>query len=158
MSAAEQPARTAAALLVGNELLSGKVHESNLVNLARTLRALGARPEPSRGRVLALALALDPDAEVRAAAAVTTGEHPEVAMAFGSEIAWIPIVQSGSERPAEATVGVEMEGGLVLPATVAPDGIVVLSGLAPGSRVLRVAPARDRGNSSGRGIGWQAER
>jgi molybdenum cofactor synthesis domain-containing protein len=32
---------TAAALLIGNELLSGKVHESNLVELARTLRVLG---------------------------------------------------------------------------------------------------------------------
>jgi molybdenum cofactor synthesis domain-containing protein len=34
-------AETAAALLIGNELLSGKVHESNLVELAKTLRALG---------------------------------------------------------------------------------------------------------------------
>lgn len=34
-------AESAAALLVGNELLSGKVHEANLVELARTLRALG---------------------------------------------------------------------------------------------------------------------
>lgn len=33
--------RSAAALLIGNELLSGKVHEANLVELARTLRALG---------------------------------------------------------------------------------------------------------------------
>jgi molybdenum cofactor synthesis domain-containing protein len=33
--------RTAGVLLIGNELLSGKVHESNLVELARTLRALG---------------------------------------------------------------------------------------------------------------------
>lgn len=32
---------TAAALLIGNELLSGKVHEANLVELAKTLRALG---------------------------------------------------------------------------------------------------------------------
>src|SRR6266516_7956831 len=39
------PARTAAALLIGNELLSGKIHEANLVNLARTLRALGVRLE-----------------------------------------------------------------------------------------------------------------
>ncbi|MEZ4219536.1 MAG: molybdopterin-binding protein [Polyangiaceae bacterium] len=31
----------AAALLIGNELLSGKVHEANLIELARTLRALG---------------------------------------------------------------------------------------------------------------------
>ena len=31
----------AAALLIGNELLNGKVHEANLVELARTLRALG---------------------------------------------------------------------------------------------------------------------
>ena len=45
MSGPEQTARTAAALLVGNELLSGKVHEANLVNLARTLRALGVKLE-----------------------------------------------------------------------------------------------------------------
>ncbi|HVW25329.1 MAG TPA: molybdopterin-binding protein [Polyangiaceae bacterium] len=45
MSGIEQTAHTAAALLVGNELLSGKVHEANLVNLARTLRALGVRLE-----------------------------------------------------------------------------------------------------------------
>jgi molybdenum cofactor synthesis domain-containing protein len=38
-------ATTAAALLIGNELLSGKVHESNLIELARTLRALGVRLE-----------------------------------------------------------------------------------------------------------------
>jgi len=41
----QSAARTAAALLVGNELLSGKVHEANLVNLARTLRALGVKLE-----------------------------------------------------------------------------------------------------------------
>ena len=34
-------AETAAALIIGNELLSGKVAESNLVELARTLRAIG---------------------------------------------------------------------------------------------------------------------
>src|SRR4051812_17570626 len=33
--------RTAAALIIGNELLSGKVAEANLVVLARTLRPLG---------------------------------------------------------------------------------------------------------------------
>jgi molybdenum cofactor synthesis domain-containing protein len=38
-----EPARTAAALLIGNELLSGKIHESNLVELARTLRAVGVK-------------------------------------------------------------------------------------------------------------------
>jgi len=32
---------TAIAVLIGNELLSGKVHEANLVELARTLRSLG---------------------------------------------------------------------------------------------------------------------
>jgi molybdenum cofactor synthesis domain-containing protein len=37
------PTNTAAALLVGNELLSGKVHEANLVELARTLRSVGVR-------------------------------------------------------------------------------------------------------------------
>jgi molybdenum cofactor synthesis domain-containing protein len=34
-------ARTAAALLIGNELLSGKIQEKNLIELARTLWALG---------------------------------------------------------------------------------------------------------------------
>lgn len=37
----EQPQQTAAALIIGNELLSGKIHEQNLVGLARSLRALG---------------------------------------------------------------------------------------------------------------------
>jgi molybdenum cofactor synthesis domain-containing protein len=36
---------TAAVLLIGNELLSGKVAEANLFELARTLRALGIRLE-----------------------------------------------------------------------------------------------------------------
>lgn len=38
-------ARTAAALLIGNELLSGKIQELNLIELARTLRALGVTLE-----------------------------------------------------------------------------------------------------------------
>jgi molybdenum cofactor synthesis domain-containing protein len=38
---AEGIARTAGVALIGNELLSGKVHESNLVELAKTLRAIG---------------------------------------------------------------------------------------------------------------------
>jgi molybdenum cofactor synthesis domain-containing protein len=41
----QNPARTAAALLIGNELLTGKIHEGNLINLARTLRALGVKLE-----------------------------------------------------------------------------------------------------------------
>ncbi|WP_394843370.1 competence/damage-inducible protein A [Pendulispora brunnea] len=36
-----QPAKTAAVLIIGNELLSGKVEEANLPFLARTLRELG---------------------------------------------------------------------------------------------------------------------
>jgi molybdenum cofactor synthesis domain-containing protein len=38
---AECIARTAGVALIGNELLSGKVHESNLIELAKTLRAVG---------------------------------------------------------------------------------------------------------------------
>ena len=37
------PAPTAAALVIGNELLSGKVQEANLLVLSRELRALGVR-------------------------------------------------------------------------------------------------------------------
>jgi molybdenum cofactor synthesis domain-containing protein len=36
-------ADTAAALIIGNELLSGKIADENLVELAKTLRALGVR-------------------------------------------------------------------------------------------------------------------
>ncbi|MGC4089877.1 MAG: molybdopterin-binding protein [Polyangiaceae bacterium] len=36
-------ARTAAALVIGNELLSGKIQEANLIELARLMRALGIR-------------------------------------------------------------------------------------------------------------------
>ncbi len=62
-------AETAAALLIGNELLSGKVHESNLVELAKTLRALGVSlnrvvmiaddPKTIADEVLALSRAYD---------------------------------------------------------------------------------------------------
>lgn len=39
----KRTAETAAALVIGNELLSGKVQEANLLQLSRTLRALGVR-------------------------------------------------------------------------------------------------------------------
>jgi molybdenum cofactor synthesis domain-containing protein len=89
-------AETAAVLLVGNELLSGKVADANLVELARTLRALGVRLE--RALVLPDDLALL-SREVAALAAshdivFTSGgvgpTHDDVtieavARAFGSE-------------------------------------------------------------------------
>jgi molybdenum cofactor synthesis domain-containing protein len=60
---------TAAALLIGNELLSGKVHEANLVELAKTLRGLGVAlgrvvmipddPKIIADEVLALSSAFD---------------------------------------------------------------------------------------------------
>ena len=52
-------ARTAAALVIGNELLSGKIADDNVVVLARTLRGIGVRLE----RVV---MVLD-DLDVRAA-------------------------------------------------------------------------------------------
>lgn len=39
----ERVVRTAAALVIGNELLSGKIRDANVVELARALRALGIR-------------------------------------------------------------------------------------------------------------------
>lgn len=39
----KQTAETAAALLIGNELLSGKVRDENLYTLAQTLRSVGVR-------------------------------------------------------------------------------------------------------------------
>ena len=38
-----EPAKTAAVLIIGNEILSGKVEEKNLAELARLLRELGVR-------------------------------------------------------------------------------------------------------------------
>jgi molybdenum cofactor synthesis domain-containing protein len=38
-----EPARTAAVLIIGNEILSGKIEEKNLAELARLLRELGVR-------------------------------------------------------------------------------------------------------------------
>ncbi len=38
-----EPAKTAAALIIGNEILSGKIEEKNLAELARLLRGLGVR-------------------------------------------------------------------------------------------------------------------
>jgi len=38
-----EPAKTAAALIIGNEILSGKIEEKNLAELARLLRDLGIR-------------------------------------------------------------------------------------------------------------------
>lgn len=40
-STSESEPRTAAALIIGNELLNGKIHEQNVLVLARSLRALG---------------------------------------------------------------------------------------------------------------------
>jgi HEAT repeat protein len=131
--------------------------ETNATVRAAIVRALAVRTEPSRARVLGLAAAFDPDADVRAAT-FAAGGRAATALGLGQSLAWIPLVESGSDRPAEASVGVVVPGGLVLPATAAPDGIVVLSGLAPGSVDLRVAPARDRDNASRRGNGWQAEK
>ncbi|HVW25327.1 MAG TPA: HEAT repeat domain-containing protein [Polyangiaceae bacterium] len=122
--------------------------ETNATVRAAIVHALAARTEPSRARVLALAAAFDPDPDVRASALMTTGGHATFALARGRALAWIPVVESASGRPAEATVGVEEPGGLLLPAASAPDGVVMVSGLAPGPVVLRVAPARDPGNAS----------
>jgi hypothetical protein len=122
---------------------------------AAIVRALSARNEPARRRLLGRARALDPDADVRAAA--TAGANASTAAPMGRAgraVAWIPVVESGSDRPIAATVTVEVPGGLVLPAAVSPDGLVVLSGLPPGPIVLRVAPEQHRDKSSGRGIGW----
>ena len=38
-----EPAKTAAVLIIGNEILSGKIEEKNLAELARLLRELGIR-------------------------------------------------------------------------------------------------------------------
>lgn len=98
-------ARTAAALLIGNELLSGKTAESNLLELARTLRALGVSLEravvvPDRAELIS--------AEIRQLSAAydvvfTSGgvgpTHDDVtldavAAAFGVKISIHPTMES----------------------------------------------------------------
>jgi hypothetical protein len=122
---------------------------------AAIVRALSARNEPARRRLLARARALDPDPDVRAAATASPNASASALVGgTGRAVAWIPVVESGSDRPIAATVAVEAPGGLVLPVAVPPDGLVVLSGLPPGPIVLRVAPEQHRDKSGGRGIGW----
>jgi hypothetical protein len=127
--------------------------ETNAAVRAAIVRAVSQRAEPAERRVLALAAGLDPDADVRAAA-LPAGTRIGISGERG--LAFVPIVASGVDAPAAATVAVEVQGGLVLPAVAAPDGLVVLPGLPPGSVVLRVAPAHERDNASNRGTGWQA--
>ncbi len=139
----------------GGRLESAYRLEVNPEVRAAIVRALALRAEPSRTRVLTLAAALDPDADVRAAATFGASTVSSMSLSNEGALAWVPIVKSGSDEPAGATVAVEVPGGLVLPATAPPDGLVVLSGLPPGHVVLRVAPATGRDNSSARGPVWQ---
>jgi molybdenum cofactor synthesis domain-containing protein len=102
---ADERQKTAAALIVGNELLSGKVQEENLLILARTLGQLGIRLR----RVVMIPD--DPDliaAEVRQLAEVHTlvftsgGVGPThddvtiegVARAFGARVVSSPLMES----------------------------------------------------------------
>jgi hypothetical protein len=128
--------------------------EANPTVRVAIVRALSGRSEPSRARVLGLASALDPDPDVRAAA--DSRLPPGVSLSGGTAVSWIPIVKSGGAEPAAAAIAIEVPGGLVLPATAAPDGIVMVPGLPKGPVVLRVAPAVEPDNASGRGTGWQA--
>lgn len=143
---------TSAAPDAGGRLEASYQLESDASVRVAIVRALSARNEPAGRRLLFRAAAFDPDESVRARA--TGSVKPAAGSLGGRAVAWIPVVESGSDRPTPASVALEVPGGLVLPAAVAPDGLVVLSGLPPGPIVLRVAPAHDRDNSSGRGTGW----
>jgi molybdenum cofactor synthesis domain-containing protein len=128
-----EPARTAAALLIGNELLSGKIHEANLVELARTLRAVGV----DLRRVVMLPDEIDAIAEeVRALSAAhdvvfTSGgvgpTHDDitieaVALAFGVKA----VVHPDFERLLEQVYGDKMTEGHRRMALV-PEGAELVS-------------------------------
>lgn len=98
-------ASTAAALIVGNELLSGKIQEQNLVELARVLRALGIRLTrcvmvPDDVTVIANEVrSLRASADVVFTSGGVGPTHDDVtieavAMAFGVEVIYHPVLEA----------------------------------------------------------------
>jgi molybdenum cofactor synthesis domain-containing protein len=71
----ELVARTAAAIVIGNELLSGKIQDANVIELARTLRGLGVR--------LARVVTVPDDPDVIAAEVKALRQHVDLVLTSG---------------------------------------------------------------------------
>jgi HEAT repeat protein len=106
------------------------------------VRALSARPEAARRRVLDMARWLDGAAEVREAAALAvTGAQPEP-VAAGQQTAWLELrLAAGADATGSFTRGAAIvtANGLALPAVADPDGVLLLPALPTGPFELRLA-------------------
>lgn len=117
------------------------------------VRALSGRTEPQRLRILQLARDLDPDPEVRALArsallGKTLGLTPPPG---GSDVLWLvlqPNRPSELPRAAGRAVLVVRGDGLALPVLAAPDGVLLVPGLArSGALSVRLAAAAVSGDA-----------
>jgi hypothetical protein len=125
------------------------------VGVRRALvRALSTRTEPERLATLRLARDLDPDAEARSLARSALAGHdlgprlPPV----GPEVLWLslaPVHDADLGRVEQRPIRVEHADGLALPAVTAPDGVLLVPGLARAGEVsVQLAPAALPGDAS----------
>jgi HEAT repeat protein len=112
------------------------------------VRSVAHRGVQTSRRTLELAAALDPDARARSAARLALA-GAEVALADrGTEVLFFASPED--RQPARRIVAVTTPTGALVPVVAGPDGMVVVAGLPPGSRVL-VAAGDERGKDEDRG-------
>src|SRR5205814_4362445 len=112
--------------------------------------ALSAQSAPIARRTLELAANLDADRSTRSAARLALGGAKLEVEPRGDEALLFSAVYAGQTMGGRRAVGVRTAAGLVLPAVVDPDGLVVMGGLPRGSGVT-VAPGDERGKEPARG-------
>jgi HEAT repeats len=105
------------------------------------VRALAARREPARKRVLNLARQLDGSRPVRDAAALALAGAQPTSHESGAQTVWLDLTLSsgGALRGRTPAALVITSSGLAVPAFADPDGVLVLPALPSGEFSLRLA-------------------
>ena len=108
------------------------------------VRALAARPEPTRWRTLDLARTLDGSRAVRSAAALALALGRPASGPGGSQSVWLDFSVAGGSSRVEASAGIAAallttSGGLGVPAFADPDGVLLLPALPTGPVSVRLA-------------------
>jgi len=119
------------------------------------VRALSARGEPQRTRVLTMARDLDPDADVRALARSALRGHR--LDRFGLQgarnwVSWVDLVPNRGEVSvvAHRAARVVRADMLSLPVVAAADGVMLVVGVSPGQGSVSLAPAVGSGDAATR--------
>lgn len=116
------------------------------------VRALSARSEPQRTRVLRMARDLDPDRDVRALArsALRGKRLDQLGRREGRAwVSWVDLVTNRGEGAAVAhrAARVVRADMLSLPVVAAADGVMLVVGVSPGRGSLSLAPAVGSGDA-----------